>query len=215
MGILAMNRITVYDPLKTQLDGLAERVEVVDETGRRLGHFVPDLGAMASGETYHRGRAEKDAESFRKWLVGPLSEWCSKEHVPYIPLTMSLRDTCHVKIKWGTHKQGDHSQNARGCFEWKPPDPGFLSITMLVRGAFLVAFRERGGKEATCWTETLTAEGDYVIWPGKLEHKWVALENSLIITVRWPINSQPGKMDDARSQRRLAVDDSILVPGDD
>ena len=45
-----MNRITVHDPLKTQLDGLAEPVEVVDETGRRLGHFVPSLATTASDD---------------------------------------------------------------------------------------------------------------------------------------------------------------------
>ncbi len=45
-----MNRITVDDPLKRQLDGLAEPVEVVDEAGRRLGHFVPALATMASDE---------------------------------------------------------------------------------------------------------------------------------------------------------------------
>ena len=43
-----MNRITVVDPLKTQFDGLAEPVEVVDEKGRRLGHFLPNLAATAS-----------------------------------------------------------------------------------------------------------------------------------------------------------------------
>jgi hypothetical protein len=43
-----MNRITVDDSLKTQLDGLAEPVEVVDESGRRLGHFVPVLATTAS-----------------------------------------------------------------------------------------------------------------------------------------------------------------------
>ncbi len=43
-----MNRITVVDPLKKQLDDLAEPVEVVDETGRRLGHFVPNLATTAS-----------------------------------------------------------------------------------------------------------------------------------------------------------------------
>jgi hypothetical protein len=45
-----MNRIIVHDPLKTQLDGLDEPVEVVDETGRRLGHFVPAPAVMASDD---------------------------------------------------------------------------------------------------------------------------------------------------------------------
>ncbi len=55
-----MNRITVHEPLKTQLDGLAEPVEVVDETGRRLGHFVPSLAMMASDECpYSREELER------------------------------------------------------------------------------------------------------------------------------------------------------------
>jgi hypothetical protein len=36
-----MNQITADSSLKSQLDGLHEPVEVIDETGRRLGHFVP------------------------------------------------------------------------------------------------------------------------------------------------------------------------------
>lgn len=37
----AVNRITVPESLKTELDGVAQPVELVDEAGRRLGHFVP------------------------------------------------------------------------------------------------------------------------------------------------------------------------------
>ena len=39
-----MNRIAVGQPLSTQLEDLAETVEVVDEKGRPLGHFVRALG---------------------------------------------------------------------------------------------------------------------------------------------------------------------------
>jgi len=55
-----MNRITVYDPLKTQLDGLDEPVEVVDDTGRRLGHFVPAPATTASDDCpYSRDEMER------------------------------------------------------------------------------------------------------------------------------------------------------------
>jgi len=45
-----MNRITVEGPIKAQLDGLALPVELVDETGRRLGHFVPAAPTVASDD---------------------------------------------------------------------------------------------------------------------------------------------------------------------
>ncbi len=36
-----MNRITVHEPLKAELDAAIQPVELIDEAGRRLGHFVP------------------------------------------------------------------------------------------------------------------------------------------------------------------------------
>jgi hypothetical protein len=45
-----MNRITVEGPIKVQLDGLSLPVEVVDETGRWLGHFVPAAAMVAADE---------------------------------------------------------------------------------------------------------------------------------------------------------------------
>jgi hypothetical protein len=67
-----MNRITVEDPLKTQFDGLAGPVEMIDSTGRRLGHFVPAAPAPAtddcpySPEELERMRGEREGR--------PLSE---------------------------------------------------------------------------------------------------------------------------------------------
>ena len=45
-----MNRITVGQTLTTQLEDLAVPVEVVDETGRRLGHFVPRMATNSSDD---------------------------------------------------------------------------------------------------------------------------------------------------------------------
>jgi hypothetical protein len=55
-----MNRITVGRPLTAQLEHLAVPVEVVDETGRPLGHFVPRLATVASDECPY-GPDELDA----------------------------------------------------------------------------------------------------------------------------------------------------------
>jgi hypothetical protein len=48
-----MNKIMVEGPMKAQLDGLAVPVEVVDETGRWLGHFVPAAATLAADECPH------------------------------------------------------------------------------------------------------------------------------------------------------------------
>jgi hypothetical protein len=45
-----MNRIMIDNPLKAQLAALIGPVEVVDETGRSLGHFVPTQATIASDE---------------------------------------------------------------------------------------------------------------------------------------------------------------------
>ena len=36
-----MNRITVHQPLTGEFDAVVQPVELIDEAGRRLGHFVP------------------------------------------------------------------------------------------------------------------------------------------------------------------------------
>ena len=67
-----MNRITVDHLLTTQLEDLAVPVELVDETGRPLGHFVPRLATVTSDDCPY-GPDELDA--MRAEQAGrPLSE---------------------------------------------------------------------------------------------------------------------------------------------
>lgn len=54
-----MNRITVHEPLKAELDALAQPVELIDEAGKRLGHFVPARIA-APGDVCPYSREELD-----------------------------------------------------------------------------------------------------------------------------------------------------------
>lgn len=64
-----MNRITVHNSLRSELDRLEEPVEIVDETGRRLGHFVPAAVPIASDncpyspEDLKRMRSEESGRS--------------------------------------------------------------------------------------------------------------------------------------------------------
>lgn len=57
-----MNQITVHEPLRTQLDGVARPVELVDEGGRRLGLFVPTLVTAADDQCPH---APEELEQMR------------------------------------------------------------------------------------------------------------------------------------------------------
>ncbi|MDY0167368.1 MAG: hypothetical protein RBS80_12540 [Thermoguttaceae bacterium] len=64
-----MNHITVDLPLTMRLHGLVEPVELVDETGRRLGHFVPAVSVDAaecpySSEELEAMRREDGGRSF-------------------------------------------------------------------------------------------------------------------------------------------------------
>jgi len=45
-----MTRITVPQSLNVQLDTLSEPAELVDETGRSLGHFVPTANSTSRDE---------------------------------------------------------------------------------------------------------------------------------------------------------------------
>ena len=45
-----MNQIMVHSPLNAQLAGLSQPVEVIDEAGHRLGHFVPTQATIVSDD---------------------------------------------------------------------------------------------------------------------------------------------------------------------
>ena len=43
-----MNRITVNESLRAELDAVGEPVEIVDASGRTVGHFLPTLPVGAA-----------------------------------------------------------------------------------------------------------------------------------------------------------------------
>ncbi len=71
-----MNRIMVDSALKVQLAGVSEPVELVDEGGHRLGHFVPTVATLASDECPY---SEEELERMKSERGGrPLAEiWTS------------------------------------------------------------------------------------------------------------------------------------------
>ena len=86
----------------------------------------------------------------------------------------SLRATEDVEIKWGVHDSGEWS-------DWKS-QTGKKTITILLSGKFVVQFRF--GKRTKAFT--LCSPGDFVVWEDECEHRWRAITDAVIISVRWP-----------------------------
>lgn len=67
-----MNRVVIADPFRSQLGELQSPVEFVDESGNRLGHFVPAPTATAPDQCPY---TEQELERMRHEQGGkPLSE---------------------------------------------------------------------------------------------------------------------------------------------
>lgn len=91
----------------------------------------------------------------------------------------SLRATEAVEMKWGMHDSGDWSNWKSQC--------GKKTITLLLSGKF--AMQIRSGKRAK--TFTLRSPGDFVVWEDECEHRWRAITDAVIISVRWPSLLKP------------------------
>ncbi len=82
------------------------------------------------------------------------------------------------EAKWSDQKKGT-------IFPFKKElvnNPSCKSMAILVRGKFKYRFlAESSGFDE----QTLENEGDYVYWSPDINHSTEALEDSLILTIRW------------------------------
>src|SRR3989338_379545 len=107
-----------------------------------------------------KGNAYKDINK-RQWLIGS-----------FIDESKGLRKDSTVEVMWSIHSAGDKKDGWTKSVEAK-------TLTILVKGKFVNIFPEIG----ECLMET---EGDYLIYPAEIPHTWKAIEDSVLITVRWP-----------------------------
>lgn len=98
----------------------------------------------------------------RGWFIGH-----------FIDPTKGLRRTEEIEVKWGVH-----SKNEKKPFI--AASKGATSIAILVSGAFAIDFPDLN--KSVC----LKRAGDYVIFAPEVKHGWKALEDSVVLTVRWP-----------------------------
>lgn len=106
----------------------------------------------------YAGNAYIDAPAHRGWLVGH-----------FIPDGIRRQES--VEIKWGTSQKG----NARA--NWAPAGEQ-TALLVLISGRFRLDTPDQ--------SFTLQHEGDYCMWGPGTEHSWEALEDCVMLTVRWP-----------------------------
>jgi len=106
------------------------------------------------------GKCDKDIQNYRQWLVGD-----------FLPLTSPLK-TDKIEIKWGRHKKGEIKKNG---ITSEPRN----TLCILIFGTFKITFPNDKIEHI------LKDEGDYIYFKQHTNHDWKALEDSLIITIRW------------------------------
>ena len=124
------------------------------------------------------GNAVKDGLNFGGWFVGDLKTWLEAAEQTDKAENYGLRETGAVEIKWGVHPKGTLRPGG-----WAMPS-SFVTMSVLLRGAFDLHFRPQG-KDIPGQRCQLRAEGDYAIWGKDCEHTWEAIEDTVILTVRW------------------------------
>ena len=107
----------------------------------------------------HIGNAQDDGVDYRGWFVG------SFVRAPDARLTTA------VEVKWGIHPAGD----ARP--DWNP-DTTASTLCLLVQGCFKLHFESQ--------SVTFRRPGDYAVWGPGIKHRWQAIEDSVVLTIRWP-----------------------------
>ncbi len=110
-------------------------------------------------DSIYHGNAKLDGESTRQWIVGA-----------FMPET-DIRHTKALEIKWGVHEKSEVRD------EWAAEESN-NTFSILISGQFVMEFPNK--------TVTLITQGDYVMWDKGIQHRWRAIENSVILTVRWP-----------------------------
>ncbi len=145
---------------------------------------APHDWSKRSVDTLTVGNAAEDSAQFRHWLVGDIASWTRSDGNPIDLPRAGLRNTKDVEIKWGIHPAGEARADG-----WVGSS-GKRAVSILLRGRFNISFRD--GLNPAAHTEVcLSRQGDYVLWGEQHEHDWRAVEDSLVLTVRWTPRTAP------------------------
>ncbi len=102
-----------------------------------------------------------DTAAQRDWVIGNFID-------PTSPLHSDA-----FEVKWSTHKKGAGKGEAKANAVAK-------SISIIRSGKFQIDFPDQGK------SIVLSKEGDYAYFGPGVRHSWTALEDSEMVTIRWP-----------------------------
>jgi hypothetical protein len=117
-------------------------------------------GAQEDLSTVRCGNALADGAPHHGWFIGRFLE------IPH-----DLRSSHAIEVKWSTHPAGTQKRL------WGMSEEA-TTLCVLIKGQVSIEFP---GKECT-----LSQEGDYALWAAGVPHRWIVVEESLVLTVRWP-----------------------------
>ncbi|WML80917.1 signal peptidase I [Streptomyces sp. VNUA74] len=88
-----------------------------------------------------------------------------------------LRRDSSLAVKWGVHKAGEMREE---------PSSSAIenSLAILISGVFKLQFPGESPTQVI-----LSERGDYVLFGPGVQHVWTALNNSVIVTIRWHVPS--------------------------
>jgi len=116
--------------------------------------------ASDSAMNIFSGNAVDAAKHTRGWFLGH-----------FMPGADNPLRSGDVEVKWFVHPKGDVRP------EWAPGHP-VRTLNVLVRGGVVLLFPDR--------EVLLSREGDFVLFGPDVPHSFRAVQESLVLTVRWP-----------------------------
>jgi hypothetical protein len=131
------------------------------------------------------GNAAADGIPFNGWVIGDLTRWAEERGVRHAH-PLGLRDTTALEVKWGIHPAGVPRPAG-----WAAASP-HVTVSILVSGEFRIVFRAVGALDER--EVILRSPGDYVISDSDTEHTWCAIQDSVVLSVRWP-EPEPARKD--------------------
>ena len=117
---------------------------------------------MAASPSFSIGNAI--AEGRRGWFIGQ-----------FFPSDAGMRSQSSIEVKWGQHHKG-----ARRASFAASRFGGTISV--LISGRFLLKLVIDGEVREV----VLTQPGDYAVFGSGVPHSWEALDDSLVISIRFP-----------------------------
>jgi hypothetical protein len=122
-------------------------------------------GRIGTSTDFYHGNATNDNVADSGWFVGQ-----------FVPHAIGHRHQTAVELKWGVHPRGQS----------RPSGPGAngvaTTICILVRGILRSVFTVAGEPHVV----RLEREGDYIVFGPEVMHDWEALEDCVVLSVRFP-----------------------------